>query len=710
MISSKNTYFVPIAHSSNLFPVYTNNQKIRMDKHQQKSTNILDDCIFIINTNVHNLGRNGTMTMCCVKEATESHETTSDSQFRFGFIIGIDYNTWVVHVALSKVALDKLLYEKINFIKNKKDFNNFFEIRQLESTSIKKNTNIFLLNFASKNYQPPIFSPRQEIIFNSNDYVCMSTVGPDTFVFDYIKCIPHDFSVSVRQKQSTLYTKNSFKQSIHKNKKTSNQSRKRRSNGRTREAKKQKVYYQNEKATTLKRTYYVTPRGSDDNFVSRDIHQKDNVTFSEYLGYNNNQKLHAVPFLQEQYQGTFGIMEWETFMNNFRDMNGKLTAKQHDELLIEHSTYFKHYLTVDMDEEENRPGVKFRAMSKEELKSLIDDNIEFETTKTENGILYSRDESEYVHKPNDKQNMGKSNINDNKQKYDNTSFPGVVVSQWLFCPTLNPIDLTIDIVDLVTEAFTQCGFGPRARCDSKGFNFYIGERGSNQASTSSFQDTTVVRHSQYHRETFNTILSIKIHSISNELSKAATSFSKSCDYLMDQVSVLDCDRNMNNDIITKRGCRVKIITCGNKVLLGFCCSMHKDTNDYLYESLDEVMDKIKSVYKTSEEGDKIFRNYLAKWFKYADGVGVPTTCVYQFLGSTNIKEQDHTLDFHIYFLMDDFKVAVKIASHVAHTFHSYSFYHCTAVPCVIVDGKVFYHHKDLNIFAWGAGGSKKKAS
>lgn len=706
MISSKNTYFIPKAGSSNLFQVGTNNQKIHMDKHKQKSTNILNDCIFIINTNVHNLDRCGKKTMCCVKEKIVSHLAPSDSQFRFGFILAIDNNACVVHVALSKVALDKLLCEKINFIKDEKDFNNVFDIKQLESKSFSNDTNIYLLNFASKNYQPAIFSPPKDDIFNNDDYVCMPIKGPDTFVFDYIDCILHNVCLSTREIHSTLYTKNSFNQCIHKNNKTSNQRRKRKSGRITGKEKKQKIYYQNKKATALKRTYYVTPTGLDDNFVSRKIHEKRNVKFSEFLDYNKKQKPHAVPFLQKQHQGTFGIMEWETFQKKIRSKNGELTAKQHDQLLIQHSTYFKHYSTIDMDEEKNRPGVKFRAMSKQELQSMKEDNVEFDTTDTVNGILYSRNESEYVHKPN----MGKSNIKDTKKKYDNTSFPGVVVSQWLFCPTLNPIDLSIDIVDLVTDAFTQCGFGPRGRCDSKGFNFYIGERGSNQASTSSFQDVTVVRHSQYHRETFNTILSTKIHAITNKLSIAATTFSNSCDYLMDIVSVLDCDANMDFDFVTKRGCRVKIITCGNKVLLGFCCSMHKDTKDSLYANLDEVMDKIRTKYEISEEDAMIFRNYLDKWFNYAGIVGVPTTCVYQFLGSANITKQDHTLDFHIYFLMDDFELAVKIASHVAHTFHSYSFYHCTAVPCVIVDGKVFYHHEDLNIFAWGAGGSKQKTS
>ena len=55
----------------------------------------------------------------------------------------------------------------------------------------------------------------------------------------------------------------------------------------------------------------------------------------------------------------------------------------------------------------------------------------------------------------------------------------------------------------------------------------------------------------------------------------------------------------------------------------------------------------------------------------------------------------------VYFIMQGINVAIVFDTHICHSFFGHLFSHCIALPLVVIDGNVYYHHDNILIFAWG---------
>lgn len=698
----KSSYFVP-RYDSHLLRLYrTNGRKINSstsDMHQENG-------IFIINTNTCKSERLFSGLMCCFPSSNTNSDTMSEV-FHLGFVLYIDIRSYKVKIAVSKVPFLLLRNATRENINNRSKFSVYFDELLLDIPSLLNKKNLFYLNFvhdkSKMSLRPKIFSElKPDIINDSDGCFTVSTISPDSIHVPHTIDVMNDHiknpNKSKGHQSTSLFCRNDFNIMINKSKFRSVKKRKRiRSGNRIFHQQKQtQSRYQKYTASAFRKTIYVTHTEEKDFVASCSFEDKPSVTFEEYLSHEKKEKLFAVPFLTES-QGIFGVLKWDTFQDELLTFNGKLTPKKHDEKLKENASYFIRYKTINLDEYK-QCGVKFRVMRKDELDWVMNiPSLNFEEIKTDFGSLFSIEESEFVHDPffREKSDECYPNLHNN--------FPGVVVSQWLFCQNLNTVDVDFKLPELLNHTFGKDGFGSRKRSHTRGFNLYVGRRGSNQCSTSSFEDEETVRGSQYYRQDYVPFFTPYIDKFSDRLSTAAVSFPKSCDYIIDKVVSPKKEEKNSREYHILRGCRVKIITCGNGTIIGFCCSIHLDNRDVIFTSMEDINKKLNEMKLTGED-KRLFQSYLQKFIFYYKKVGVPTTCVYQFLGSEVGKNAFLSVKFHVYFLLDDFMVAMKLHSHVAHTFHAYAFYHRTAVPCLVLDGLVYYQHEHFNIFAWGGSG------
>ena len=84
--------------------------------------------------------------------------------------------------------------------------------------------------------------------------------------------------------------------------------------------------------------------------------------------------------------------------------------------------------------------------------------------------------------------------------------------------------------------------------------------------------------------------------------------------------------------------------------------------------------------------------YLDEFEKFGS-YGRKTTCVYQFLGQTEHED----CKVIIYFLLQGLGIAVRFDSHISHSFFGYLFTHCTALPVIVKNGRVYYYHEKISI-------------
>jgi hypothetical protein len=275
----------------------------------------------------------------------------------------------------------------------------------------------------------------------------------------------------------------------------------------------------------------------------------------------------------------------------------------------------------------------------------------------------------------------------------------VEVSTWVRCKEANHHDVTRDEVDVYFKAYSYVGYGNRNTVKSVGFSKFLGLKNEgNRSMPTPVAGPGTLSDVQYHRARYNPLYQAVAEKSSNVLAAAAESTSRALDVNIHSILPNHkCPPGYGNNILGT--CHKKIITSGvpNK-WLGYACCQHVDTVDKYKGEKKIAVTKMKESLKGSPLCyDKKIENYI-KSFEQFGPFGRKTTCVYQFIG----KESNKECKVIIYFLMQGLGIAVKFDSHLCHSFFGYLFTHCTALPVIVVDGRVYYHHEEIVIFAWGA--------
>ena len=153
-----------------------------------------------------------------------------------------------------------------------------------------------------------------------------------------------------------------------------------------------------------------------------------------------------------------------------------------------------------------------------------------------------------------------------------------------------------------------------------------------------------------------------------------------------------------------RACHRKILTQGKAWWChGFASTAHVDKKDALSKKEQQkIRDQIEPYLNDADDNIMSKAQYVKRMLNLEGGVGIATTCIYDFL----IKDQEYLKDaeIHQYFLYNGMKVAVRFHSDVCHSFCAHNMSHCTAVCLVKTkDGRVLLSTPDLavTIFAWG---------
>ena len=106
-----------------------------------------------------------------------------------------------------------------------------------------------------------------------------------------------------------------------------------------------------------------------------------------------------------------------------------------------------------------------------------------------------------------------------------------------------------------------------------------------------------------------------------------------------------------------------LVTFGNHHLMSFISSLHVDTNDVPSHLQGAISDCIEGHKMHQDEQVQNALFYLRQLLE--EGIGVCTTCVYQFVGRESLDPED---EIYSYFLMDGICLGVRIETHVAHSF------------------------------------------
>ena len=269
---------------------------------------------------------------------------------------------------------------------------------------------------------------------------------------------------------------------------------------------------------------------------------------------------------------------------------------------------------------------------------------------------------------------------------------------------LNPVKITQADIRIFRKAYgIQGGFGHRSRCAVIGHNTYTGRRSYHCVSRPTpCEGTGEARNYNYHRSHFNPKYQPGAEKLSNQLARAASYSATWLDPIITGLCPFD-----KNDQDQVHLCRASIVTMGTpSKSLGFANSLHIDSCDVLCKEVREQRIDMVRQYINSRTGRIARKAKYAMDFIHKFGLGVPTSCVYQFIHDENGFQEDDA-EVIQYFLLNGLGVCFRLGNHVAHSFYAFTMTHCTAVCMVVVDSTLYLRKNDnFTVFAWGSGGPK----
>ena len=118
-------------------------------------------------------------------------------------------------------------------------------------------------------------------------------------------------------------------------------------------------------------------------------------------------------------------------------------------------------------------------------------------------------------------------------------------------------------------------------------------------------------------------------------------------------------------------CKNSIVTFGEKdLVLGFANALHVDKTDRFSDSVQHNVLELLKVHDDSTDKRDVLKCAYAESFVKTIGLGVPTTCVYQFVGTKDMVKKCNVIQ---YFVMHGIGLCIQLKSHVAHMFYAHTF-------------------------------------
>ena len=217
-----------------------------------------------------------------------------------------------------------------------------------------------------------------------------------------------------------------------------------------------------------------------------------------------------------------------------------------------------------------------------------------------------------------------------------------VVSTYVLGKEPNPENITIkDIIDL-THAFGPQAYGSRKVTFVEGCNIYGGHRSlSNAAVASPVEGKSATGKNDFYRQQYLLEETSVCTKLINNIVFQGTLVPLTCEYLV--CNFLQPEHLSEADGINLKNtfCRTKIVTFGNNRTIGFFNSLHTDDSDGLPDEGNHFIEYLE-LCKTLYIGNDTVLDavaYLLQWLK-SEKIGTPTTCVYQFIGSENLFDDD----------------------------------------------------------------------
>ena len=381
-----------------------------------------------------------------------------------------------------------------------------------------------------------------------------------------------------------------------------------------------------------------------------------------------------VPYLTSSNASKFAYLSVKHIKTLKRLLHGS-TLEKHDSFLDDHAESVDNLVIIDESDFQHHLSIR-----------LIDNNVE-ETWMQSNKVLQSsspivlKQESEQV------------------QKFSDYIPGSVSVSTWVRCKEVNHHDVSWDDVNVFFKAYSHVGFGNRNCVKSVGFTQFQGLRNEgNRSMPSPVSGPGTQSNVQYYRSYYNPLYQAIAEKITNVLATAAESTARALDVNIHSVLPNHkCPPGYKHN--TLGTCHKKIIT--SEVpgkWLGYASCQHLYSVDlYKKNKKEEVLAEKEKLKNSKATFDLKRAAYLDEFEKFGS-YGRKTTCVYQFLCQTEHED----CEVIIYFLLQGLGIAVRFDSHISHSFFGYLFTHCTALPVIVKNGRVYYYHEKIVIFAWGA--------
>ena len=283
-------------------------------------------------------------------------------------------------------------------------------------------------------------------------------------------------------------------------------------------------------------------------------------------------------------------------------------------------------------------------------------------------------------------------------------FDGYVpLSCSLFDSKTQGIQVTMTHVRLIRKAIGSAGglFQRRKRCIHGGELSYIGPRdvNSHQSQPSPSEGPNETRY-QYYRKTISHVFWPFVLAIGSLLASTIVHVRH---YIHPYLNILrklgetDPKRVLNV-------CRLLILT------VSFYCSLHIDSDQVTTDVADLFISRLvaiicdKSVPLDHRESAGRTLSHVKEW-----GVGVPTTCGYQFVSDSESVHND--VEVVQYFCCVGLGICFRIRDHWTHLFLAHCFSHMTSVPLFICNGKIHVgSHPGKVVFAWGTGNPAQNAN
>ncbi len=140
--------------------------------------------------------------------------------------------------------------------------------------------------------------------------------------------------------------------------------------------------------------------------------------------------------------------------------------------------------------------------------------------------------------------------------------------------------------------------------------------------------------------------------------------------------------------------------------VNFDCSNHCDFVDKVSDDVEKDMVEKLNEFAGNDRvrGDSEMHAKRAIEFLECWGISVPTTCCYQIVVDSELKDLE--AEVIQFFCLSGLGICYPIVNFWSHCFMAASFYHCTSPAVFKVGDKIYMgNYPGIDVFAWGKGGT-----